>query len=161
MLRAPVNLICSAGRMNGPVEARTNMCDDKPDITSFERAIERLREGLAQHQANTTNTLMRDGVLRRFEFSYSAGCKVLKRYLKYAAASSEHIELMEFPSLIRTANEQSLLLGDWPRWRGFRDMLRKRNYFFDDEVADEVAAGVPLFLEEAIYLRDRLRERLA
>ena len=137
------------------------MCDDKPDIMPFERAIERLREGLAIYQANTTDTLMRDGLLRRFDFSYNVGCKALKRYLKYAAASSDHIDLMGFPNLIRTANEQALLLGDWPRWRGFRDTLRKRNYFFDDEVANEAAACVPLFLEEAIYLRDRLRERLA
>ena len=40
-------------------------------------------------------------------------------------------------------------------------MRSKTSHTYDEEIALEVLAGIPKFLEEARYLRDRLRERLA
>ena len=68
---------------------------------------------------------------------------------------------MAFQDLIRSANEQGLLLGDWPDWRGFRDMRAKTSHTCNEDVAIEVVTGIPRFLEEAVHLRDKLRERLA
>ena len=97
----------------------------------------------------------------RFEVAYEFGHKILKRYLEYASASPEQFDQMAFHDLIRTANEQGLLLGDWPDWRGFRDMRAKASRTYNEDVALEVVAGIPRFIEEAIHLRDKLRERLA
>lgn len=137
------------------------MSNEKPGITPFERAIQRLEEGLTRYRADTSDAQIRDGLVQRFEFTYELGHRVLKRYLEYASANPEQFDEMTFQDLIRTANEQGLLLGDWPDWRGFRDMRARTSHTYKEDVALEVVAGIPRFVEEAIYLRDKLRERLA
>ena len=137
------------------------MPDDKPTVAPFERAIQRLEEGLARYRADTGDTQIRDGLVQRFEFTYELGHKVLKRYLEYASANPEQFDEMAFQDLIRSANEQGLLLGDWPDWRRFRDMRAKTSHTYNEDVAIEVVTGIPRFLEEAVHLRDKLRERLA
>ena len=137
------------------------MSEDKPGIAPFERAIERLEEGLARYQADTSDTQIRDGLIQRFEFTYELGHKILKRYLEYASANPEQFDEIKFQDLIRTANEQGLLLGDWPDWRAFRDMRSSTSHTYNEEIALDVVARIPRFIEEAVYLRDRLRERLA
>lgn len=137
------------------------MSNDKPGIAPFVQAIQRLEEGLARYQTDTSDTHIRDGLIQRFEFTYELGHKVLKRYLEYASANPEQFDEMTFQDLIRTANEQGLLLGSWPDWRGFRDMRARTSHTYNEDVAIEVVGGIPRFLEEAAYLRDKLRERLA
>ncbi len=68
---------------------------------------------------------------------------------------------MTFQDIIRTANEQGLLLGRWPDWRRFREMRSRTSHAYNEDVAIEVVDGIPRFLEEATYLRDKLRNRLA
>ena len=137
------------------------MPNGKPEIAPPERAIQRLEEGLARYEADTSDIQIRDGLVQRFEFTYELGYKVLKRYLEYTAANPAQFDEMTFQDLIRTGNEQGLLLGEWPDWRGYRDMRSRTSHTYDEDVALEVAEGIPPFLEEATYLRDRLRERLA
>ena len=98
------------------------------EIGPFERAIQRLEEGLTRYQTDTSDTQIRDGLVQRFEFTYELGHKVLKRYLEYASANPEQIDTMAFQDLIRTGNEQALLLGEWPDWRGFREMRGKTSH---------------------------------
>jgi hypothetical protein len=68
---------------------------------------------------------------------------------------------MPFPDLIRSGNEAGLLLGDWPKWRTYRDMRGKTSHTYDERVALEVVAGIPEFMEEAKFLRDKLVERIS
>ena len=137
------------------------MGETRLDIRSLEKAVDRLREGLDRYQRDTTDTQIRDGLIQRFEFTYELSHKMLKRYLEATAASPQQYDAMPFPDLIRSANEQDLLLGDWPRWRTYRDMRSKTSHTYDEEVALAVVAGIPDFLREAVHLRDRLRARLA
>ena len=131
------------------------------EIGPFERAILRLDEGLERYQGDTSDTQIRDGLVQRFEFTYELGHKVLKRYLEFASANPDEIDTLTFQDLIRTGNEQGLLLGDWSDWRGFREMRGKTSHTYNEDIALEVVEGIPRFLEEAMYLRKRLRERLA
>ena len=137
------------------------MSNGKPQIAAFERAIQRLEEGLVRYQADTSDTQIRDGLIQRFEFTYELGHKILKRYLEYASANPEQFDEITFQDLIRTGNEQGLLLGEWPDWRGFRDMRGKTSHTYNENVALDVVAGIPRFIDEASYLRDSLRQRLA
>lgn len=131
------------------------------DISSLESAITRLKEGLERYQRDTSDTLIRDGLIQRFEFTYELSHKMLKRYLESASATPELYDDMPFADLIRSSNEQGLLLGDWPTWRGYREMRGKSSHTYAERVALEVVAVIPAFLEEAIYLRDKLRARQA
>ena len=137
------------------------MSNNKPSIAHFERAIQSLREGLERYQYDIKDIQIRDGLVQRFEFTYELSHKILKRYLVYAAASPRQFEEMAFQDLIRTANEQGLLLGDWNIWRGFRDMRVRTGHTYNEDVAIDVVKGIPRFIKEAVFLRDQLRRRLA
>ena len=137
------------------------MADARLDIGSLEKAVDRLREGFDRYQRDITDTQIRDGLIQRFEFTYELSHKMLKRYLEATAASPDQYDTMPFPDLIRSANEQGLLLGDWPRWRAYREMRAKTSHTYDEDVALAVVAGIPDFLREAVHLRDQLRARLA
>lgn len=133
--------------------------NDRLDISPLEKAIDRLDEGLKRYRQDVTDLQIRDGLVQRFEFTYELSHKLLKRYLKYASATPEQYDTMPFQDLIRSANEQGLLRGDWPAWRTYREMRGRTSH--DEEVALQVVAGIPDFLEETCHLRDQLRARLA
>lgn len=86
---------------------------------------------------------------------------MLKRYHEMASVTPEQFESMPFADLIRTGNEQGLLLSDWPRWRQFREMRSKTSHTHDEAIALNVVAEIPAFLKEAVYLRDQLKARVA
>lgn len=127
----------------------------------MERSIQRLEEGLVRYQSDTSDTQVRDGLIQRFEFTYEQGHKILRRYLEHVSANPEQFDETTFQNLIRMGNEQGLLLGEWPDWRRYREMRSRTSHACNEDVALEVVNEIPRFLEEAVYLRDRLRERLA
>lgn len=137
------------------------MANEKPDLSAFEKAIQRLDEGFQRYQQDITDTQIRDGLIQRFEFTYELSHRMLKRYLEFASATPEQFDRMAFQDLIRSGNEQGLLLGEWPHWKRYRDMRSKTSHTYDEVVALSVVAGIPDFLEEARFLREKLRERLA
>lgn len=131
------------------------------DISPLLNALARLQEGWARYQQDISDIQIRDGLVQRFEFTYEISHKMLKRYLEQTSASPDQFDAMPFADLIRTANEQGLLKGDWPAWRGYRDMRSKTSHTYDEDVALQVVAGIPAFLAEAQFLAAQLTERLA
>jgi len=129
------------------------------DLTPLGNAVDRLREGLARYQADISDTQIRDGLIQRFEFTYELSHKMLKRYLEAASANPTEFDNAEFQYLIRSGNEQGLLLGTWPQWRHYRDMRSKTSHTYDEAVALTVVAIIPAFLSEAQHLLDQLRKR--
>ena len=131
------------------------------DISPLVNAIDRLREGLVRHLGEPADEQLRDGLIQRFEFTYELCHRMLRRYIRQSAASPEEVDRMAFQDLIRTANQQGLLLGDWPAWRRYRDSRARTSHAYHAKVAQDVAETIPGFLAEAEYLRDALRKRLA
>jgi nucleotidyltransferase substrate binding protein (TIGR01987 family) len=123
-------------------------------------ATARLREGLARHQADPADEQLRDGLIQRFDFTYELCHRMLRRFLRQSAASPTDVDRMEFRDLIRTANQQGLLLGDWPAWHRYRDMRARTSHAYHAAIAQEVAAAIPAFLAEAEHLRDELAKHL-
>jgi nucleotidyltransferase substrate binding protein (TIGR01987 family) len=131
---------------------------EKLDLTPLENAINRLSEGLARYEQDTTDTQIRDGLIQRFEFTYEISHKMLKRYLEASSPTPEQFDGMDFADQIRSGNEQGVLLGDWPRWRNYRAMRGKTSHTYDEDVAIEVVEGIPDFLEEVRFLFRKLKE---
>lgn len=127
------------------------------DASSLDKAVQRLREGLARYQGDEADEQIRDGSIQRFEFTYELSHKTMRRFLKEVAASPDEIERLPFADLIRAANAQGLLQGDWPAWRRYREMRTSRTY--DDSIALQVASEIPGFLREAEHLAGELRRR--
>jgi nucleotidyltransferase substrate binding protein (TIGR01987 family) len=142
----------------GDFEAERAM---KLDTSSLGNAVRRLREGLARYERERADEQIRDGLIQRFEFTYELTHKMLRRYLKETAASPDDIERMPFADLVRTANAQGLLRGDWPVWRRFREMRARTSHTYDAKVASQVASAIPGFLEEAEHFYAELQRRLA
>lgn len=136
------------------------MGDMDLDISPLVKAVARLREGIERYAQDTSDIQIRDGLVQRFEFTYEIGHKMLKRYLEMASATPHAFDGMPFQDLIRLANEQGLLLSDWPRWRKFRDMRARTSQTYDVAIALEVVAQIPEYLAEAAYLCEQLRARL-
>lgn len=131
------------------------------DLTPLSKAIARLQEGWARYQQDVSDTQIRDGLIQRFEFTYEISHKMLKRFLEATSANPAEIDDMSFQDLVRSGNERNLLLGDWPKWRTYRDMRAKTSHTYAESVALEVVTGIPEFMDEAAYLQNRLRAGLA
>lgn len=131
------------------------------NITPLVNAVARLGEGWDVYARDPAQTLIRDGLIQRFEFTYEISHKMLKRHLEQVAANPTEFDGMPFQDLIRTASEQGILRGDWTAWRRYRDMRAKTSHTYDEAVALEVVAGIPDFIAEAQHLRDELARRIA
>lgn len=131
------------------------------DLSSLSNAVGKLDEGLKRHRANLSDAQLRDGLIQRFEFTYEISHKMLKRYLEMSSATPSAFDAMSFADLIRTANEQGLLAGDWTTWRTYRDMRSKTSHTYDENIAVEVVKAIPAFLAEAQTLLANLKVRIA
>jgi nucleotidyltransferase substrate binding protein (TIGR01987 family) len=131
------------------------------DLTSLAKAIQRLAEGLARYRADTSDTQIRDGLIQRFEFTYEISHKILKRFLESVSANRAEFDAMSFADLIRTGNEQGLLLGIWGDWKRYREMRSSTSHAYDEEVALGVVEGIPAFLAESEFLLKQLQGRRA
>ena len=129
------------------------------DLTSLNNAVKRLDEGIARYQCDVSDIQIRDGLIQRFVFTYELSHKMLRRYLESSAASPTEFDVADFQYLIRSANEQGLLLSAWPEWRKFRDMRSKTSHTYDETVALKVVEGIPGFLDEARHLLAELEHR--
>ena len=131
----------------------------KLDVSLLANAVVRLEEGLFRYTKDVSDTQVRDGLVHRLKVTYEISHKLLKRYLEARSATPEEFDAMAFSDLIRSGNEQGLLLGDWTKWRVYREMRSKTSHTYDEETAIEVVRGIPAFLEEARYLLTQLQER--
>jgi nucleotidyltransferase substrate binding protein (TIGR01987 family) len=137
------------------------MSDEKLDLTPLEKAVARLKEGLVRYEKDVSDTQIRDGLIQRFEFTYEISHKMLKRFLEATSPNPAEFDEMPFQELIRTGNERGLLLSDWPKWRGYRDMRARTSHTYDEDVALKVVAMIPAFLDEAAHLSKTLSEAQA
>ena len=129
------------------------------DSMSLLNARQRLSEGFACYQLDTTNAQIRDGLIQRFEFTYEISQRMLKRYLGSVSATPGGYDAMPFADIIRSGNEQGLLRGDWSHWKACREMRSKTSHTWNEQTAIEVVTDIPQFLEDAAYLLQQLQAR--
>jgi nucleotidyltransferase substrate binding protein (TIGR01987 family) len=136
------------------------MTNDTIDLSPLERAINRLSEGWIRYQLDVSDLQIRDGLIQRFEFTYEISHKTLKRYLEFTSASPTQYDAMSFADIIRSGNEQGLLLGTWPDWKRYQDMRAKTSHTYNEDIAIEVVTGISSFLAEARHLLATLKARI-
>lgn len=121
--------------------------------------VDRLELGLARSLQNPSDDQLRDGLIQRFEFTYELAHRTLKRYLELSSPSQESLDQLNFQDLIRSANEQGLLSGDWIDWKEYRSMRSRTSHAYGVEMALSVVEGIPKFLAEAQFLLNQLVQR--
>ncbi len=131
------------------------------DIKPFENAINSLKEVIEVWNQDKNNDIVRDSLIQRFEYTYSMTLKMIKRFLKQTDLSNEDINSLTFNELIRKANQFSLLQTNLETWDEYRQKRNMTPHTYDENVAKEVVAIIPTFMEEAEFLLNKLKERLA
>ena len=128
------------------------------DLSSLARAIGRLEEALTAHHAEPSNLMVRDALIKRFEFTYESSQSTLRRFVEAYSThlrSSGHLTL---PELIRTASQDGLLLSGWDIWHGCREARNRTSHTYNEDQAIAVVAMMPGFLKEARHLHTRMSE---
>lgn len=80
--------------------------------------------------------------------------------MEHTSADPSQFDLMSFQDLIRTANEQNLLLGNWLDWKQYRDMRARTSHTYDEQTAIVVVQGIEKFLTEVQFLQQKLQAAL-
>ena len=129
------------------------------DLTQIANAVARLEEAVERYRSDSADTVVRDGLVQRFEFTYDTATKALRRALESAADSPGEIDRLTFPALIRTAWEQGLVEAGWPAWKFYRDMRNITSHTYDEDQARKVVAAIPDFLKEVQTVVRLLQQR--
>lgn len=127
------------------------------DLTSFEKAINKLNEILIRYAQNPLDDAIRDSVIQRFEFTYSLALKTLRKYFIERAFVVEDVNQMSFNDMIRTANQFNLLKSNLEKWTEYREMRNLTSHTYDEVIAQKVVSIIPEFYEEIVELLNALK----
>ena len=133
---------------------------EKLDVTSFENALNRLKEVIEVYNLDKKNLITRDSMIQRYEYTYSLALKMIKRFF-YLGAFVENIEGMTFNEMIRQANKMNLLKSNLEKWNDFRLKRNLTSHTYDEKVALDVVEVIPSFKDEAEFLLNKLKELLS
>ncbi len=128
-------------------------------LTPLANAIQRLKEGVTAQANDPRNSLLRDGLIQRFEFTYELSHKLLRRYLESVAADPEDVRILTFEGLIRLGDEQKLLMSDVAQWKRYRKARTDTSHTYDEQTAIGILPLISTFVREAEFLLERLKER--
>lgn len=129
------------------------------DLTTFENAINSLVEILNVWNSDKTNDIIRDSMIQRFEYTFSFSVKIMNRFLNLQ--SHEGINSMTFNEIIRKSNQYGLLMSGLEMWDEYRQKHNMTSHAYDKNIADDVVSIIPDFKDEAVYLLNKLKEKLA
>ena len=128
------------------------------DFTALENSVYRLKEVVEKYKENEQDSIVRDSLIQRFEFTYSISLKLLRRYFMERAFFVDDINSLSFNDMVRTATRLGLLKSDLEMWTKYREMRNLTSHTYDEEVALKVAKIVPCFYEEALYLLKKFKD---
>ena len=106
-------------------------------VENYRRAVERLREALSDLAQNPDSTVIRDGVIQRFEFCTELAWKTTREYL----IDQGYNEGVDSPKAVMPAYAAQII-SDQQVWL---DMLASRNitsHVYDDAQAARVVADI-------------------
>jgi len=125
----------------------------------LEKALFTLKEAWTEYQKNTTNTFVRDSVIRRFEYTFEISHKILLRFLSETESSRAEISEMLFNELIRLGCKRGLLLNDLEIWDKYRKSRNLTSYNYNEFSAESIMAIIPVFIEEIDYELVKIKEK--
>jgi nucleotidyltransferase substrate binding protein (TIGR01987 family) len=136
------------------------------DISSLEKAIAQVEESLryaTSPQAAKDRRLFvqfRAACIKAFEFTYELSWKTMKRFIEITGPSESQTDVVNFKELLRLALEHDLI-RTIDTWTDYREKRNITSHTYQDDKAAQVFAVIPQFLNDAIYLRDQIRRKMA
>jgi nucleotidyltransferase substrate binding protein (TIGR01987 family) len=129
---------------------------DEVDLTPLKNAADRLEEALREYEGEPSRSLLRDGLIQRFEFTYDLTHKFIRRVMEATAAEPSEVDHLSFAALFRVATERGLVDRGWPKWDDIRKMRNVTSHTYDEDAANKVVAAIPSFLAEVRDILARL-----
>lgn len=105
---------------------------------NFRSAAARLSEALDEYASTPSSTVVRDGVIQRFEFTFELAWKSLREYMEDQGAAMDAV----FSKQVFKAAYAAGLIDDGQVWL---DMLASRNvtsHVYDDAQAAQVVSAI-------------------
>lgn len=130
----------------------------KLDLTSFEKALARLKKGIARAQAAPHDEELRDSVIQRFEYTYELSWKMLKRQLESTSPTPVEIDTLGFKDLIREGAEQGFIANP-EAWFEYRRQRNATSHAYDEKKAVQVYQTALRFVADAQALLEKLKQR--
>lgn len=123
-------------------------------VESFLKSVQRLQEAIEIYQQQSSNDIIRDGMIYRFKISFEFSWKALKEYLLDQGVANE----LNFPKQVLKTAYGNQMINDESVWL---DMLESRNrtsHIYDDRIAAKIARDIstrflPVLEDLAEYFR--------
>jgi nucleotidyltransferase substrate binding protein (TIGR01987 family) len=129
------------------------------DLTPLEKALRQLTTAIEEQKQEPDRTLLRDGLIQRFEFTYELAIHMLRRYLEETSASKAEVRQLSFEGLIRLGDEYGLLLSPVAVWKKYREARNLTSHTYNENTAIDLLDRIPPFVWEVQHLFERLTER--
>jgi nucleotidyltransferase substrate binding protein (TIGR01987 family) len=133
------------------------------DLSSLIKASEALETALEVYSASAfpetapERTVLRDGVIQRFEFTFELSWKMIKRFLEMYGL--ERPDSLTNKELFRAGFEQGLI-DDPERWFHYLRMRNQTSHAYDQQKAKEVFEAAKEFLPDATRLLLMLKDKM-
>lgn len=124
-------------------------------IEIFLKSVQRLQEAIEIYRQQSSNDIIRDGMIYRFKISFEFSWKALKGYLLDQCVANE----LNFPKQVLKTAYGNQMINDESVWL---DMLESRNrtsHIYDDRIAAKIARDIstrflPVLEDLAEYFRE-------
>ena len=123
------------------------------EIELFSLALDRLDEALDVADRDPANTVVRDGLIKRFEFTYEMAIRCLRYRLRQGA--HPNAGQFGYRTIVRFAADAGLV-QDPEAWIVFTNSRQNTTHDYNEPVAVGVAATIPNFARHARLLLDTL-----
>ena len=129
------------------------------DYTPLANALGQLNTAVEEQRLEPERTLLRDGLIQRFEFVFELSLRLLRRHLEETTIQGIEVRQYTFESLIRLADENELLLSPVAMWKKYREARNLTSHTYNEAVALDLVDRIPPFAWEAQHLLERLQKR--
>ena len=101
-------------------------------------AVERLREAIEEQTANPDSTVIRDGVIQRFEFTFELAWKSLKEYMEDQGAAPG----LAYPKTVLKAAFADGTIDSEQEWLDMLDARNMTSHVYSDDQASQVVSDI-------------------
>lgn len=108
-------------------------------VENYCRAVGRLNEAIPALEQHPESTIIRDGVIQRFEFTFELAWKSLKEYMEDQGADMSDIV---FSKQVFKAAYAAQIINDAKVWVDMLDSRNITSHVYDDKQASAVVADI-------------------
>jgi len=128
----------------------------KTKISNFLNAVERLQEAVTEYTKNSENTIIRDGLIQRFEFTFELSWKAIKEYLYIQGIGNG----LTFPKQILKTAYENYIIQEESIWLLMLEARNKTSHVYDDKAAQRIADDICFrFLTPLLALAQYFKEQ--